>query len=303
MRILTSSYTLDRAGVPTYTYALVRGLQSRGHDVTVYSPHGGYFEKLMPTVRTLDPAQQYDIIVAQHTNCAYDLRAAYPTTPFVFAAHGVLPEIEQTPVGIQIDRWTAINRQVTNHLVDCGVPKDRIDLVRDFVDESVFMPQTPVRPDTPRVLFISNYKKWRNYRILSEACAALNLPFKAVGAPYGRSRDLVADINDADIVVSWGRGILEGMSCGRCVISFDKTHGDGYLDAATYFKSRETNFSHFFEGDTRYDFTTEIMIQELQRYDPTHSITNRHLIEQHHSLKHGIDCVMENITRTRAAYS
>ena len=303
MRILTSSYTLDRAGVPTYTYALVCGLHARGHDVTVYSPVGGHYASLMPTVNVLDPAQSYDIIVAQHTNCAYDLRAAYPHIPFVFAAHGVLPVIEQSPVGIEIDRWTAINTQVTQHLVNCGVPRDRIDLVRDFVDESQFVPRTALRADTPRVLFISNYKKWRNYRILSEACAALKLPFKAVGSPYGRSRDLVSDINDADIVVSWGRGILEGMSCGRCVISFDKTRGDGYLDESAYYKSRETNFSHFFEGDTYYDFTTEMMIEQLRRYNPDDGHTNRRLIEQHHTLRHGIDCVLDNVARTLSQYS
>lgn len=294
MRILTSSLTLDQAGVPTYTYTMVRELERRGHEVWVYSPQGGYYAKKMRTVsHLLIPTP--DVIVAQHTPCAYDLKAAFPDAPFIFSAHGTLPDVEQPPLRIDVDLYTAINTLVVDHLVHLGIPADRIEILRDFVDTDRFRPMTSLRTETPRVLFISNYKKWRNHRVLSAACTALGYPLRCVGAPYGRSRDMVADINDADIVVSWGRGILEGMSCGRAVISYDKMYGDGYLTHDEYFASREHNFGY--EYASRYAFDVTLMQQHLQQYQPEDGTVNRSLIERYHSATAGVDDLLRMIDR------
>jgi glycosyltransferase involved in cell wall biosynthesis len=287
MRILTSCYTLDHAGLPTYTLTMVNGLLRKGHEVAVFSPKGGGMAKHMPTVADPKAFANPDVILAQHNKCAYVLRGAFPTTPFVYSGHGT-QDIEQPPRGIKVDWWTAINTQIRDMFVRQYIPADRIDIVRDFIDTTWYRPVHPLTPKggAPRVLFISNYKKWKQYYRLSEACRRLKYPLKCVGAPYGRSRNIVNDINQADLVVSWGRGILEGMACGRPVISYDREYGDGYLDFDRYMDSRERNFSGY---ECRHVFTVDGLMQELARYDPLDGERNRELIHLHHHLDTGVD--------------
>lgn len=293
MRILTSSLTLDQAGVPTYTYTMVRELERLGHEVWVYSPYGGYYAKQMRTVQHMSIPTP-DVIVAQHTPCAYDLKAAFPDVPFIFSAHGTIPDIEQPPVDLDVHLYTAINTMVVDHLVARGAPADRIVILRDFVDTTRFRPLAPLRTDIPHVLFISNYKKWKNYKVLSAACAELGYPLTCVGAPYGRSRDIVADINRADLIVSWGRGILEGMSCGRAVLSYDKIRGDGYLTEENYYEAREHNFA--WDYATKYTFDVPLLVDHLSRYRPEDGVVNRHLVDTHHSATVGVAQLMTYIT-------
>jgi O-antigen biosynthesis protein len=292
MRILTSSYTLDRAGVPTFTLTMVNELKRLGHDVCVYSPKGGALADKMATVS--DPAryEQPDLIIAQHSKCAYGLAKAHPTTPFLYYVHGVLPDLEQPPRNIRVDRWLVINTQTRDHIIRQYVPPTKIDIVRDFIDTEEFRPPSVVmvEPEAkPRVIFISNYKKWKQYYRLTEACRRLGWPLTCVGAPYGRSRNIVRDIQEHDIVVSWGRGILEGMACGKPVISYDCELGDGMLDTARYFESRERNFSGY---ECRYMFTVDDLVAELCRYDPSDGVRNRELVLLHHDVRVGVQKIL-----------
>lgn len=296
LNIVLSSYTLDMAGVPTYTLTLYHELTRRGHRVVVYCPKGGTMSALMPTVASpsgLTP----DVIVAQHNKCAYTLRGAFPSVPMVYSAHGVLPDIEQPPRGISVDWWTAINQQVRDHMMRQYVPGDRIDIVRDFIDTSLYKPLTPLRIDKPRVLFVSNYKKWKAYYRLAVACQRLGWSFKAVGSPYGRSRNMVEEMNNADLIVSWGRGILEGMACGRPVVSYDKELGDGYLTRDVYMESRERNFSGY---ECRHWFDADGIMRELRKYNPADGPINRHLIENNHDHRDGTSRVLAAIDRAMA---
>ena len=84
LRILLSSYTLDWAGVPTYTLTLYQQLILLGHQVMVYSPKGGDVAALMldgdgrsAVVSTLDGVKAPDVIIAQHNKCAVWLRGAF----------------------------------------------------------------------------------------------------------------------------------------------------------------------------------------------------------------------------------
>lgn len=295
MRILMSSYRLDYSGVPTYTWTVMRELQRRGHEVRVYAPEGGRFAHAFPW--STEPPRNWrpDRILAQHTPCAYALREAFPTQPITYICHGVLPDIDQPPIDASITQWVSINEQVTAHLVSCGVPAERIVLIRNLIDTDHYYPlRVPLR-ETPQVLFVSNYKKWLNYGRLSKACAALGWSLHAVGSPYHQSRDMVRDMNNADLIVSWGRGILEAMSCGRAVCSLDKSPpaGDGYLDEVGYYHSRTHNFSHFVSGDCRYEnMHVERIIEELRRYAPMDGVRNRHLIETYHDVRDGVDALL-----------
>lgn len=286
MRIVISAFTLDLSGVPTYTRTIVQELRRRGHAVVVYSPCGGALAEELSAVKHLHDVAPPDVIIAQHAVCAQDLHAAFPNTPIMFSAHGVLPRIEEPPSNIPFLEYFAINERVRDFIVAAGAPVERTSIIRNMIDRTVFYPRTPLRDTQPRVLFISNHKKWKNYGRLFRACDRLGYPFKAIGAPYGRSRAVADEINAADLVVSWGRGILEGMACGRCVLSYDKLRGDGYLTSDAYFTSRMHNFGMPKTGDDcLYDFDEDRLMRELQRYNPYDTQMHLENIDVYHNVQ------------------
>ncbi len=291
MKILISAESLDLSGVPTYTRTLYNELIRLGHEVRVYSPTGGELAPYMGAVNY--PIQlgffSPDVILAQGRDCAATLRREYPNVPMVFSAHGIIPFPEQPPE-FHVEQYIAINEQTTRNLVERGIPRNKIRIVRDFIDTREFYPFTKLRDTRPRVLFISNYKKWKNYSNLGKACEYLGMELKAIGSPYGRSRNVAEDINNADIVVTWGRGILEAMACGRAAISYDKERGDGYIDIETYELSRERNFSGF---ECRYRMGINHLMDELGKYNPKSGEVNRALVVENHDVRTNVEGLLE----------
>jgi len=292
MRIIISSYTLDRSGVPTYTLALYNELIRRGHDVLVYSPVSGELAKQMNSVTDLKGIEAPDIILAQHKTCAIKLKNAFPNVPMILLTHGIEPEEEQPP-RIDIDHYIPVNEQNAENLISQYVDPDKITIIRDFIDTGEFKPVKPLA-DKPKVLFISNYKKWRAWQDLTKACSILGLEFEAVGSPYGRSRNVAETINNADLVITWGRGILEAMACGRPAISYNKRMGAGYITPEVYMENRTYNFGGV---RSRYTFNVEGLMEEIKKYNPEDGAVNRELIMEYHDSRKCVDQIEEVISR------
>jgi glycosyltransferase involved in cell wall biosynthesis len=290
MKILTSCYLLDLSGTPTYTVTLFKELVKRGHDVVVYSITSGMLAKELNVVTDLSQMPwEPDVILGQHNVCCVNMREKYPSVPMIFSAHSTRYELEQPPQ-IEVQWYTAINEDVKKNLIAKGADENKIDIVRDFVDIHRFKPINPLNESVKRILYISNFKKWKTYSRISEACRELGIEMKAVGATYGRCYKVEEEINKSDLVISIGRGIIESMSCGRPVISYDKKYGDGYLTEDVYMESRVRNF-----GDPtnpaicKYCFSTGTLIDEIKKYNPLDGEKNRNIVLDHHNHEKGVD--------------
>jgi len=293
MKIITSAYTLDRSGVPTYTLTLYNELIRRGHSVLVYSSLSGALAKKMNSTMDLEGVEAPDIILAQHKTCAIGLKSAFPNVPMIFLTHGIVPEEEQPPK-IDIDYYISVNEQNVENLASRhGIDPNKIEIIRDFVNTEEFKPVKPLA-DIPKVLFISNYKKWRAWQDLTRACSTLGLEFQAAGAPYGRSRNVAETINNADLVVSWGRGVLEAMACGRPAISYNKRMGAGYITPQVYMENRTYNLGGV---NSRYTLRFEELIGEIEKYNPEDGAVNRGLIMKYHNSRKCVDQIEEIISR------
>ena len=293
MKIITSAYTLDRSGTPTYTLTLYNELIRRGHSVLVYSSLSGALAKKMNSTTGLEGAEAPDVILAQHKTCAIKLKNAFPSVPMILITHGIVPEEEQPP-RIDIEHYISVNEQnVENLIFRHGVDPNRIEIIRDFIDTEEFKPIKPLA-DKPKVLFISNYKKWRAWQDLTRVCSILGLEFKAVGAPYGRSRNVAETINNADLVISWGRGILEAMACGRPAISYNKRMGAGYITPEVYMENRTYNLGGV---RSRYTFDWKELMGEIEKYNPEDGAVNRGLIMKYHDSRKCVDRIEEIIRR------
>jgi len=293
MKILISCYMLDLSGTPTYTVTLCRELINRGHDVSIYTTLSGKLAEGFNVYTDVSVIPKPDIIIAQHNTCAINLKQAFPKVPMIFSSHGVGPALEQPP-DIDVQWYISVNEEVTANLVSKGVPASKIDLVRDFINVDRFFPATNLNETPKRILFISNYKKAVAFLTVRDACAKMGIEFKAAGAPYRRSYQIEHEINQADIVVSIARGVLEAMSCGRAAISYDLGRGDGYIDSGIYFESRTRNFGYL---KCKYEFTVDSLIKEIEKYNPAIGITNRSFIVAHHNHRKATDQILEIVNK------
>lgn len=293
MKILTSAMGLDLSGTPTFTLTMYNEMVKRGHDVTVYSPLGGPLEKQMKTVKSLDGVVAPDIILAQHIPCAVALKETFPNIPLIFYCHGFVQEVEQPPP-FEADYYLIINEECRDNYISKGVLAEKITIVRDFIDTERFKSTKPINRELKKVLFLSNYKKWKNYKAVSGACQKLGLQLQCFGSPYGRNYKIEEAINEADLVISWARGILEAMSCGRGALSFDRYEGDGYIDSKSYFEARKDNFSgrHF-----KYTYDADTLADEMLKYDPDCGGQNRELVAKYHDVKSGVDQILDEVKK------
>lgn len=234
-----------------------------------------------------------DVVIAHQNMCAEDIRNRWRDVPIVFSAHGVIPKHEQPPK-CDVQAYTAINEDVRLNLMSYGIDQSQIEIVRDFVDTEIFRPYVPANDILTRVLFISNFKKGDTYPIVVQACEKAHVHLAAIGAPYGRSRHVESDINEADLVISTARGVLEAMSCARPVISFGQMRGDGYLKPEVYMRSRTRNFA----GEKcACSFDAHQLAREMGHYSPVDGQINRMLVLEHHDVKRGVDKLLEIIHR------
>ena len=292
MVILISAYTLDLSGVPTVTLTMYNELKKRGYEVQIYSPLGGWLAPKMNAKSDFASITRPDIIIAQHNVCAESMRLEFPDIPMIFYTHHPEYEGEQPP-SFECEWYMAINEDTVANLISKGVPSYKITIVRDFIDIIRFCPMSPINDKLKNVLYISNRKKWRTYANIKKASELLGVNFTAVGSPYGRARSIETDINKSDLVVGWGRCILEAMSCGRPVISYDKEIGDGYLDYDKYLKSRVRNFG--VTCDNKY--TVEELVNEIKKYNPKDGGINRAIICANHNSELEINHILSIIGR------
>lgn len=293
MKILITLVSLDLTGVPSYTRTLYRELEKRGHEVVVYCPQGvGPMTQFMNTCSSFDGVETPDVILGQGALPTTYAHGHFSNVPLIFINHGVLPDEEQPP-RIHIDRYIAINEQSVGLLTRQHIDPEKIDIVRDFIDVDEFKPINELH-EQPSVLFLSNYKKWKTFDVITEACRRLNLELVAKGSPYGRSLDVPEDINKHDIVISWGRGILESMACGRAAISYNKLLGDGFMTPETYMDSRTRNFGGY---ECRHAFTVEGLMDEIKKYTVESGSINRKLALEYHDSVKGTDAILEVVNK------
>jgi glycosyltransferase involved in cell wall biosynthesis len=258
VRILVTNHWLRKlGGSETFTYTLAGELVRQGHDVDLFTMAAGEVSNRIkkdfgiPTrVR-----ESYDLILANH----------HTTVDFVFqrgltlqTCHGISPRLEKISPNAQIK--VAISQEVADHISTSNIIWNGIDCDR-FID-SKKLSTTPKR-------LLSLVHGDKANQIIKAACLKLGIDFIEINKYKTQVWDMPGEINQADIVVSLGRGAYEAMSCGRPVIVFDSRpyqdcFGDGYVNEENIHELMKNNCS-----GRRYKkkFTVDSLIEEIKKYN------------------------------------
>ncbi len=274
MKILMTNYSLlDFEGSEMFIYTVAVALRRQGHEIVCFSPRLGKLAQrlredgITVTDDLTGVGEDIDVIHAQHRQEALLCFARFPEVPMVLVCHGILPWQEQPlTTRMHIVRYVAVSEEVRAHLSrDHAIDPYAIDVIRNGIDLSRFTCRRPIHPEPRRLLVLSNRMPVEQVARIQEACARRGMAFEKIGKPHGNVWEVEARINEADIVISLGRGVLEALACKRIAIVDDYNGADGVVTPQNVDRLREKNFS----GRTEQrHLTVDELVAEFDRYDP-----------------------------------
>ena len=252
MRILLTNHHLKQlGGTETWVLTLAREL-AKTHEVGVYTNVKGYVSNLLGDLMD-DHPQDYDLALVNHNSCADVARKAAKYT--IFTSHGIYPRWE-IPAA-RMDYYVAVNGSVSRKY---QIPH----IIKNPIDTELFKPASTIGTSPERILALTSVRP--PFRTLQLTRNNYNSP---------------QIMNQADVVISLGRGAFEAMSCGRAVIIWDNRDylpgpsGYGYIDDLSVLDTADTSDRLMPNIDWQ---------QELAKYRQEHGEANRDFILREHAV-------------------
>jgi hypothetical protein len=274
LKILITNHALrDYTGSDIFTYVIADFLTRKGHTVTAYSK---YLGKVAADLTRLDvrivddlseiSKERFDIAHVHHNINALEIRYYFSKIPMVFLSHGVLPTLEKPPyININLNHFLAVSEEVRDHLVSLGKEEHKVLVFRNIVDSEKFCPIKPIHKRPQAALVLSNKIDKICEEIITQACKDMGISCKFIGLNHEVAEQdrLPFEINEADIVFSLGRGVIETMLCGRIPIVFDHLGGDGMVTPSNFNDLKKSNFSG---RRNRFRFNVTELKNEIEKY-------------------------------------
>lgn len=272
--LITNHHLLDYTGSEILTFTLANQLKNNGHQITVYSKYldnmkQWFDEKNIRVVNRLESisGELFDVAHIHHNISAIEVRRWFPKIPLVFYSQGVLPFLEHPPlINVDIQKYVAISEEVRDNIESFGIAPEKIEIVRNLIDNKLFYTSRPPNQVPQNVLVISGRIDQVKEQIIREACQEKGLGVEFLGGRFGSVNQTILKekIECADIIFSLGRGAIEAMIAGRAVIIFDYLGGDGMVTVETYAEIQKNNFSGRRFG---YSYSKDEIVSEIEKYD------------------------------------
>ena len=142
-------------------------------------------------------------------------------------------------------------------------------IIHNGVDVDRFSPIKPINTKLKKVFSLAHDQGVN--QLTANACAKAGIEFEWHNKYINPIFDIEKKIQEADLVVTLGRGAYESMACGRPVFILDNRGysgqgmvGDGLLTADTIDKSLENNCSG---RAFKKRFTEAMVLEEFAKYD------------------------------------
>jgi len=249
MRILLTSARFLVGGTETYSVTVAEQLERLGHTVTVHageaSPLGRELAEsrgLRLSVGDLPELDEFDVAFTQDRASAYELAARRPDLGQVHGVHG-LAAYEQPPSDMRPPPTVVVfNDRIARHAAALA-SHPPVARLRQPIDLERFRPRRASRPRARRVLMLSNRPSGARLRILEQVCSELGLELTWNGGAGTPTLSPQEAMSDADVVIGYGRSVLEGMAMGCAAYVWDRAGGDGWVTPESYPSLEADGFS------------------------------------------------------------
>jgi hypothetical protein len=226
-------------GSETYALTVAETLQALGHDVIVHATEVGAAaglarERGLPVVTDGELPESCDGVLVQDGVHACVMAERYPAVPRVFVAHTTLVNVQRAPqVPDVVNAIVVLNDRIAHRCAGMACETELVRL-RQPVDLSRFTPRGKLNARPKNALLLGNYVRGNQRDMILRACTDRGIGLTEVGAHGTVSHNPEVAICDADVVLGYGRAILEAMSSGRAAYVIGDSGGDGWVTADSY---------------------------------------------------------------------
>jgi hypothetical protein len=297
VRLLLATRQLDGpGGAESYLLTVAEELRRLGHDVTFTATTLGPTAagataagfKAVPADHAVDPAP--DAILVQDRALSLKLAQRHPGARQLFVVHGVDHDYELPQPGVDVVCHTVVlnDRHAGRVAALDGAPA--LTRLRQPIDMRRFNLRGDPADRPRRALILSNNFPPARRAALETAWGAAGVEIAALGrnqalALEGQTAsDPREQIAEADVVVGYGRAMLEAMACGRAAFVFAGPGGDGWVTEARYPAMEADGFAG---GAFPEVYDTDRLRSVLADYHPELGRTGRDLVRfPHDSREH-----------------
>jgi len=222
MKILLANNKLRYlGGTETYTYALAEQLVKTGHQVEAFTFRKGLISDRMKQdlgVNTVNVTGKYDVILANHSTTVKTLREKQAGL-IIQTCHGVTTALEQpSPFA---HAWVAVSKELSFHVE--SITGTKTPVILNGINCHRFKPVKPIGKKLKRILSLAHDDALNDY--LRGFFMTYGIDVYTLNKRRNPVWDVENHINNADMVVSLGRGACEAMACGRPVLVIDRRPG------------------------------------------------------------------------------
>ncbi|MDP9376566.1 MAG: hypothetical protein M3P40_03150 [Actinomycetota bacterium] len=283
--ILGTHHFSSLGGSETYLLTIAEQLERLGHDVVIFASEVGEMADLAAargirvTAALAALPEECDGVLSQDAVSALVLAERYPHQPLVFVVHGAGRELMVPPQLPGVVSAAVVMNDRVRERVEAMAAGHEVMRLRQPIDSDRFTTRVPIREQPRRLLLLGNNLRGLRKEMILSVCEELGLECLQVGR-HGQARaDPEIAINGADIVMGYGRSVLEGMACGRAAYVFDHLGGDGWVTRERYPVLEADGFGGRVDNDV---IDTERLRRDLRCYEPEMGLANRDLVVHEH---------------------
>lgn len=254
MRVLIASHYLGGlTGSETFWYTVADHLIRLGADVQCWAEKWGRRTGELMALGVHGPQAAdsmggcgFDVALVSHGLVAEKVSERFPGLPMFYFCHGPLPALERPPgESVNIRGYFAVSLETAAFLQDLGVPGEKIHGPFQPVDSEKFCPGCYDDSGWSRVTVVSNRMPDDQVNVVRAACAGRDWSVRFVGERFyvAGQGEVAARMASSAVVVSLGRGVIEGMMCGAVPIVYDYQGCDGVVTLERFDELAECNFS------------------------------------------------------------
>ena len=287
-RILVATGNLAQpGGSETYVLTIAEHLVRLGHTVTLLARHAGESANLaeamgIPVMQDVSQlSDTFDGIFSLDREFALLLSVLYPQTARVFIMHNVDEAYLPPPVPNCVDATVALNERHEMR-ARAAEGSGKVVRLRQPIDTRRFSPRGRISTRPLRVALLGNYghHPGEHRERLQEAWGD-DIEWVEVGGA-ARTTNVSDAIANVDVVVGYGRSIMEAMSCARAAYVFEHVGSSGWVTPDNYDAMEADGFSGVSVRDPA---NVETLRADLKLYSPDLGWQGRELIRRHHDAR------------------
>jgi hypothetical protein len=285
VRLLLATNHLGLGGSESYLLTVAEQFDRLGHEATIFAPELGNgvqaaVDRGLTVVGEADLPRECDSALVQDAGVALQLVDRYPEAPQLFVAHSETFNLQMPPQlpGV-VSKVIAMNDRVARRMRSCAVELEVVRMTQP-IDTERFASRGGLPESPRRALLLSNNTPISDHlETLEAACKEAGIELSRLGGLDGQIADPREALAAADIVVGYGRSVLEAMACGRAAYVYDWHGGDGWVTPESYPVIESDGFA---ARSGRAVLPPQALAEDLRRYSPAMGPANHDLVVGNH---------------------